>query len=646
MNHAVRKLTLILIDIVLIVFSVCMAYFLRFDFRVREPYFRLIPYVVMSLSFVTVCSFHLFKVYRRIWRYAGINDLLAIVKASLLAVFVFFVAHHYIIHTYLPDMIVPRSIYPLAAIMIAMTSGGIRLLWRIWAESTGRIQPHNRRTLIIGAGEAGRMVVKELRQTQSELYPIAFIDDDEYKFNHEILGVPVLGNRGDIPKIAENYNIEDIIVAMPSASRSEIAEVIEIAKRTNCQIKILPRMEDLLNGKLTVNSIRNVSVEDLLGRDPVKVDLDGISDYLRGQVVLVTGAGGSIGSELCRQISGFRPEKLLLLGHGENSIYEIELELRRKFPELSLEPVIADIQDKARIRQVFAQYRPAVVFHAAAHKHVPLMEKNPAEAVKNNVFGTKNVAECAREFRARRFVLISTDKAVNPTSVMGACKRVAEMIVQSLNTGGGTKFAAVRFGNVLGSRGSVIPLFKKQIEAGGPVTVTHPDMIRYFMTIPEAVQLVIQAGALAEGGEVFILDMGKPVKIDDLAKDLIRLSGLEPGKDINITYTGMRPGEKLFEEILSKEEGAAATKHDRIYVGKPLEISPDELQAALLELNRSLSEANPADDKDAIGVRRALKQIVASYKWQEKGGAPPRASVDEAFRASLEVLAALDHKTT
>jgi FlaA1/EpsC-like NDP-sugar epimerase len=424
------------------------------------------------------------------------------------------------------------------------------------------------------------------------------------------MGLPVIGGREKIPEVIDQYSIQDIVIAIPSAPRSEIAKIIDICKNTKTSTKILPSVADLINGRVSVKSIREVRVEDLLGRDSVEVNLNEIAGYVKDQVVLVTGAGGSIGSELCRQISSYAPKKLLLLGRGENSIYEIELELRKSYPQM-LEALIADIQDRSRMKEVFDLYRPSVVFHAAAHKHVPLMEQNPAEAVKNNIFGTKNVAECADEYGSSHFIMISTDKAVNPTSVMGATKRVAEIFIQGLDRISSTKFVAVRFGNVLGSRGSVIPVFQKQIQEGGPVTVTHPDMVRYFMTIPEAVQLVIQAGALAKGGEIFILDMGEPVKIVDLARNLIRLSGLLPDQDIKIEYTGIRPGEKLFEEILTNEEGISATKHDRILVGKPMNVSWDELQLKLMELQQIVAKDKAANRSGEI--KKLLCDIVPAY---------------------------------
>lgn len=410
-----------------------------------------------------------------------------------------------------------------------------------------------------------------------------------------------------IHKAVEQYDIGQIIIAIPSASKCEMKRIIELCKSTKAKLKLIPILNDLIEGKVSINEIRDVEVEDLLGREPVTTDLHGIAGYVEGKTVLVTGAGGSIGSELCRQVARFRPDRLLLLGHGENSIYNIEMELRRSFPGLALMPIIADIQDMARMDEVFGQYRPQVVFHAAAHKHVPLMERNPAAAIKNNVLGTKNVAQCASKYAAERFVLISTDKAVNPTNVMGATKRLAEMIVQSLSRNSQTVFAAVRFGNVLGSRGSVIPRFKEQIKQGGPVTVTHPDMVRYFMTIPEAVQLVIQAGALAQGGEVFILDMGKPVRIVDLAKDLIRLSGFEPDKDISIEFTGIREGEKLFEELLTDEEGISSTKHDRIYIGKPAVVDAAPLFAEIDRLHEIVMQ------QDLETFRTLLQLVVPGY---------------------------------
>jgi len=641
MYKYIRLATLLIIDAFLLVLSVYVAYLLRFDFAINSEFLRTFPYVFAMFVFLILTSFYLFRIYKRIWQYASAGDLLAIIKGAFLGTGAFFLIHHGIIHNYYPDIIVPRSIYPLTLIIGFLTVAGSRFVWRLLRDSYGKMMPHHRKALIVGAGEAGVMVVKEIRRMNSIQYPVAFIDDNVQKQNYEVMGIPVVGTRHDIPQVVKKFKIDEIIVAIPTASRTEISEIINLCKETGCQIKIVPRVKDLINGNITVNMIRDVSVEDLLGREPVKVDFEELTGYLEGQVVLITGAGGSIGSEICRQVAAILPKQLLILGHGENSIYEIENELRKAYPSLALEPIIADVQEKMRIEQVFREYQPQVVFHAAAHKHVPLMECNPYEAVKNNVFGTRNVAECAHAFGAKRFVLISTDKAVNPTSVMGATKRIAEMILQSINANSNTIFTAVRFGNVLGSRGSVIPVFKRQIEEGGPVTVTHPDMIRYFMTIPEAVQLVIQAGSLATGGEIFILDMGQPVKIAELARDLVRLSGLEPGKDIQIVYTGLRPGEKLFEEILTSEEGATTTKHDRIFVSRPSDISYEELRAGLEEFERvSLWY----DSSDQIKVKRMLKQMVPTYKLHENNQSFDKATVNEQIRATLEMVAALENK--
>lgn len=616
MTYIQRILMLGLLDALIVSVAIILAYFLRFEFQVVQQYFVLLPYVITVHIFLIFIAFNWVKMYRRVWQYASIGELVSLVKATTISEIIFYAIHMTVQIKY-PELVVPRSIYLLSWVLITTGVGTSRLAWRMFRDSYFKIQPHHRRTLIVGAGKAGALIAKELKHaTDSELYPVAFIDDDRSKWDLEVMGLPVLGGREQIPEVVDKYHIQKIIIAIPSASKAETAKVLDICKTTKAKIKILPRVSDLISSKVSVSMIREVSVEDLLGRDPVQVDLEGIANYVTHQVVLVTGAGGSIGSELCRQVCPFNPKKLLLLGHGENSIYDIELELKNSFPGVKLETIIANIQDHLRIREVFDTYRPSVVFHAAAHKHVPLMECNPAEAVKNNILGTKNMAECAHEYGTLRFVMISTDKAVNPTSVMGATKRIAEMFIQGLARVSQTKFVAVRFGNVLGSRGSVIPLFKQQIQQGGPVTVTHPDMVRYFMTIPEAVQLVIQAGALANGGEVFILDMGKPVKIADLARDLICLSGLEPDTDIKIIYTGIRPGEKLFEEILTSEEGISATKHNRIFVGKPGEFSWEELQFMIRKLEQVATKKEALNRPEEI--KELLSQIVPTY-FKENG---------------------------
>lgn len=613
MSYRQRVILLSLFDIVIITLAVISAYLLRFDFNIKTELFIYIPYVIFMHIILILYTFTKLKLYKRFWQYASIGELISIIKGVTLSEVIFFLFHT-IIQKGNPEFVVPRSIYLLSWAFIILSIGGSRFVWRIYHDSYLKIQPYHKRALIVGAGNAGALIAKELKHApDSALYPVAFVDDDLAKQFLEVLGLPIVGMRADIPLIVKKYSIEEIIIAIPSASKSVISEIINLCKTTKANIKILPRVSDIVHGKISLNMIREVNVEDLLGREPVEVDLSGITDYVKDQVVLVTGAGGSIGSELSRQIAPFSPKNMLLLGHGENSIYDIELELRNNYPELELVTLIADVQDRTRLEYLFKEYKPNVVLHAAAHKHVPLMERNPSEAIKNNVFGTKNVAECADQYGVSHFVMISTDKAVNPTSVMGTTKRIAEMIVQNISRRSKTKFVAVRFGNVLGSRGSVIPVFKEQINRGGPVTVTHPDMVRYFMTIPEAVQLVIQAGALAEGGEIFILDMGKPVKILDLARDLIRLSGFEPEKDIDIVFSGIRPGEKLYEEILTDEEGAKATKHDRIFVGKPIDISAEEFTSLIEKLETMIYKRD--QPPSPFEIKRLLLKIVPSYKY-------------------------------
>ena len=465
------------------------------------------------------------------------------------------------------------------------------------------------RVMIIGAGSAGTMIINEmLARRNLKLNPILLIDDRDFKQGKRISGVKVEGKRKDIMRLAEEKDIDTIIIAIPSIDNENKKQILDICRKTNCKIKIIPGIYEIISGEATVSKIKDVELEELLGRDPVVLDSKGISNYLNDKVVLVTGAGGSIGSELCRQIIPFGPKKLILFDIYENSVYDIQNELKSNYPQIDMSVLIGSIRDKARLEEIFNKYKIDVVFHAAAHKHVPLMEDSPKEAIKNNVFGTLNLVKTAHEYEIDRLVLISTDKAVNPTNIMGATKRLCEMIVQSYNTISKTEFVAVRFGNVLGSNGSVIPLFKKQIQNGGPVTVTHKNITRYFMLIPEAAQLVLQAGCFANGGEVFVLDMGKPVKIYDLAVDLIKLSGLEPNRDIKIKITGLRPGEKLYEELLMSEEGLKSTWHNKIYIGKPTFESINSLNKKLDELRELLNE-----DDDKL-IKEKMKQIVPTYK--------------------------------
>ncbi|TYO93251.1 polysaccharide biosynthesis protein [Desulfallas thermosapovorans] len=607
MNGHARLALLLFCDAVLINLSIIIAYIFRFEsLDLTAPhllqYYKIAPMVVL----VYLAFFYVMKLYNRVWAYASISELIAIVQAVTLG------SLGFIALTYLFENLLPRSIILSSWALLILLVGASRLSWRLVVERKKGNGHYGKRTLIIGAGDAGVLVARELKNHDSGLMPVGFIDDDKGKQRMRVLDLPVLGGRQRISLVVKRYNIETIIIAMPSADAQTIRELVAICNQTGLEVKILPGMYQLIDGRVSVSHLRPVKIEDLLHREPVKLNLGEISDYIKGETVLVTGAGGSIGSELCRQVAGFAPKKLVLLGHGENSIHKIWLELSAKYPDLPLGIEIADVRDQPKINYIFQQNRPGLVFHAAAHKHVPLMELHPDEAVKTNIFGTKNLAEAADRAGAKTFVLISTDKAVNPSSVMGATKRMAELIVQHMARISHTRFVAVRFGNVLGSRGSVVPIFEEQIKNGGPVTVTDPEMKRYFMTIPEAVQLVIQAGSMADGGEVFILDMGEPVKIVDLACEMIRLSGLEPEKDIKIKFIGARPGEKLFEELLTAEEGSAATKHKRIFVAKPCLVDIAALEQELLLLAQKTTRIKDED------VFAALAAILPNFKCYRK----------------------------
>ncbi|MEW9698212.1 polysaccharide biosynthesis protein [Paenibacillus sp. SI8] len=599
-----RKISkLVMVDIILVAVSIYTTYYFHYETSyIKENAFELFWYFMILSATLIGVSYYL-NLYNRVWLYASIGEVISILKSTFISALASYIIMLVVSHQYIPYAILIRNFETLLILV-----GGSRFYFRIFKDNYVRSSEVYHRVLIVGAGDCGSMVARELKSNKANgLYPVGFIDDDVKKLHQHVSGLPIFGNREDIHSVVKEQQITDIIIAIPSGSRKVISGIIEICKNTQTKLKIIPRLNDLIEGRVTVNEIRDVEVEDLLGRDPVTVDLEGIATYVTNKRVLVSGAGGSIGSELCRQIAIFNPVELIILGHGENSIYNISMELKDKFPSLVVESIIADVQDKIRIESIFTKYKPQVIFHAAAHKHVPLMEKNPSEAIKNNIFGTRNLVEAADRVKSEIFVLISTDKAVNPTSVMGATKRMAEMIIQSMDKQSETKFAAVRFGNVLGSRGSVIPRFKEQIMAGGPVTVTHPEMIRYFMTIPEAVQLVIQAGSLSAGGEVFILDMDKPVKIVDLAKDLIRLSGLEPNVDVDIEYSGIRPGEKLYEELLTSEEGLSATKHDRIFIGKPVDLSKEQIDLEVSRLEQILKTEVP-------DIRLELAKSVPSFQ--------------------------------
>ncbi|MEK4237806.1 polysaccharide biosynthesis protein [Paenibacillus sp. FSL H7-0714] len=633
-----RIVRLVMLDAGIIAASVWLVFLLRFDFQIPEMYVWMLPWAILIHIAVYAAFSFGFKVYNNIWRYTGMRELLQLLKVSVLTL-VGVIVVNVSTHAVIPSYRLPISIY-FAAGYVFLGIVGLRMVKRLLNdgfETTGVKDAFEGNLLIVGAGKAGILVTKDIKHSRFKfMHPVAFIDDDASKQKLEVMGLPIVGNRNFIPEAVKQLDIAFIIIALPTAPHNDLMEIIEICKSTKAQIKLMPSMTEILDGKMAVNRIREVSVNDLLGRTPVEINTEEIRENLGSECILITGAGGSIGSELCRQLAAYRPKEMLLLGHGENSIYLIEQELRQLYPDQKIQPIIADIQDVSRIDSVFQNFRPTIVYHAAAHKHVPLMEMNPVEAVKNNVIGTRNVAEASAKYGAKRFILISSDKAVNPTSVMGATKRAAEMIINDQNSSSKTVFAAVRFGNVLGSRGSVIPLFKRQIESGGPVTVTHMDMVRYFMTIPEAVQLVIQASVLAQGGEVFVLDMGKPVRIYDLARDLIRLSGLEPDKDIPIVVTGIRPGEKLFEELLTEEEGLMVTNNYRIMISRPQSVSRSELNLVLgvLENLCKRYEFVPS----SYQIKKLLKQLIPSYSgFQEE----PQVATHELERIKSEVHAGI-----
>lgn len=561
MRSRFRHVVLAGIDVCVIALALWTALLIRFDGEIPAVYLQALTTAAPLLIIVRLVTFYLFGLYRSLWRYAGVREVLAVIGAVISGTVVF-----YGLNWAFQLFNLPLSAYAIELMATTLGIGGVRLLVRL-RRIVHSAAPSERRTraLIVGAGDAGSLLVREFEnQPWLGVKVVGLVDDDASKMNRSLHGVRVVGRRSEIPSHVRKYQANQVIIAMPSAPPKVIQETIELCKKSEAQVRILPPINDMIAGKVRAQDVRDVDIEDLLRREPVRTDLEAIAGYLRGRRVLVTGAGGSIGSELCRQVASFGPSELHLLGHGENSIFDIQNELQQTYPNVKLSALIADVQDELSIRRIFEKVRPEVVFHAAAHKHVPLMEFNPDAAVRNNVFGTRNVAEAAAATGAEAFVMISTDKAVNPGNVMGATKRLAEMVVQAMATQSSTRFVSVRFGNVLGSRGSVVPFFKKQIAQGGPVTVTHPEMRRYFMTIPEAVQLVLQAGSIGRGGEVFVLDMGEPVKIVDLAKDLIRLSGYEPGKDIEIVFTGVRPGEKLFEELINDGESVRQTEHEKI----------------------------------------------------------------------------------
>ena len=606
-KRTLRVIFLALVDLVVIQFSAFMALLARFDFSytlLRESMFldallRYAPWFTM----LTVLIFIPFKLYSSLWEFASVDELLHILLAAMAVAVLQFVA----IVLNLVDL--PLSFPMLNAMFLAVLTVLFRFSYRM-ARSIARRRSRRgvqARTMLIGAGSAGMQTLREFETSEnSKNHVVCIIDDDPQKTGRYLNNVKIVGTRRDIAKAAQDYRVEEIVFAIPAAPTQQRKQILKLCQETGCKLKILPGISQLANGEVKVQKIRDVDVLDLLGRDSVQVDLSQIAEYLSGKTVLVTGGGGSIGSELCRQIAGHRPKRLVIFDIYENNAYDIQQELRRTHPGLELITLIGSVRDTERVNMLFETYRPEIVFHAAAHKHVPLMEDSPNEAIKNNVFGTYHVARAADRYGTKTFVLISTDKAVNPTNVMGASKRICEMIVQTMANRSATKFVAVRFGNVLGSNGSVIPLFKRQIAEGGPVTVTHPDIIRYFMTIPEAVQLVLQAGAYANRGEIFVLDMGEPVRIDDLARNLIRLSGFTPDEDIEIRYTGLRPGEKLFEEMLMDEEGLRETANKLIHIGQPIRISEEHFLEQLAQLETACEQNSPQ-------IRALIARIVPTY---------------------------------
>ncbi len=622
-----RRALVVAVHLGLWTLSLLGSFLLRFEFSIPDEYFPILYVWVVALLTIRSVCFASFGMFSGMWRYTGARDLVSLFKAATLSTLVFaaflLLGGQRVFSR--STVVFPRSIFfidwMVTTVLVGGLRFGIRTLWHLASQSaTARNSSDRpRRILVVGAGNAGEMLVREMLKSHTTRYdPVAFVDDDARKMGQRIHGIPVVGAVAQVAEIARAREVEEVVVAVPSASGREMRRVLEACKTAGVPIRTIPGMDQVIDGSVTVSQLRNVAIEDLLGREPVTLDARSISDFLTGRVVMVTGAGGSIGSELCRQIARYRPAQLLLVERAENALFEIHRELIRRFPEVNIVACVADVCDRSRVESLFRTHRPFAVLHAAAHKHVPMMEMNPGEAVKNNVGGTRLLADMAALYDAKHFVLISTDKAVNPTSVMGATKRVAELYVQALSGRSKTRFVAVRFGNVLGSAGSVIPIFREQIAAGGPVTVTHPEMRRYFMTIPEASQLVLQAGAMGKGGEIFVLDMGEPVKIVDLARDLITLSGLRPDHDIEIQFSGVRPGEKLFEELNSVDEQADKTLHPKIFVGRLQAPRFEEVVEGIAGLTSA------AESPSAETVISAMRRLVPEI---QRSDAPPAADV-------------------
>lgn len=632
-NSRNRMILLCCVDILTMIVHPFLSLIFRYEFKyawVPLEYIHSIKsYMVINIV-TTLVIFLLLNLYNSVWTFAGLRELTLIGTACFLSTICQAFGMQILV---LP---VPRSYHIFYFFLLLCTTVLTRFSYRIfWVLKSGLRKPegHVYHTLVIGAGEAGSMIIQELKYSAHlNSKVVGVIDDNPHKKGKLIHGVCIIGGRECILDAAKKYDVDEIILAIPSASPKVTRDILKICNQTTCKLKILPGMYQLITEDVSVSKLRDVSIEDLLGRDPIKVDLESVRGFIEGKCIMVTGGGGSIGSELCRQIAKYKPSRLIIFDIYENNAYDIQQELKLNHPELNLTVLIGSVRNTSRIESVMKTYRPDVVYHAAAHKHVPLMEDSPNEAIKNNVFGTYKTARAADKFGVKRFVLISTDKAVNPTNIMGASKRMCEMIIQTFNRYSKTEYVAVRFGNVLGSNGSVIPLFKRQMAAGGPLTVTHPDIIRYFMTIPEAVSLVLEAGAFAKGGEIFVLDMGEPVKIADLAKNLIRLSGYTLGVDMDIKYTGLRPGEKLYEELLVKEEGIQKTENNLIYIGKPLEFNEVHFLSGLRELEEAAMN-------ESLNVKQIVSEIVPTYHIRQED-----LKRDEAVNKELRELGKISHE--
>ena len=605
-----KILLIMALDVVSTMGSFFLGLWFRYDFSFQEIRAEHLAGFLSAIGpwcAITVVVFACFRLYSSIWAFVSTSEVFRIIGAYLVLAVLGVALFRF------DGFLMPRASMVVGFLISFLCTVAIRFSYRLWRTAQKRISHMThasgvKNVMLIGAGDAGRALALEFNNSDFVKDHLScVIDDNPVKLNKRLCGAPIVGNRYDIPEMVKQYKISKIIFAIPSCSAKTRKEILDICAATGCEVQLLPGIFQMVNGDVSVSKLRRVDPQDLLGRDPIQVNLEEIFDYIHGKVVLVTGGGGSIGSELCRQIAGAGPKQLIIFDIYENNAYDIQMELKRNFPELNLVVLIGSVRNPNRVESVVGRYQPDLIFHAAAHKHVPLMEDSPNEAIKNNVFGTYKLAKAAAKYGVKRFVLISTDKAVNPTNIMGASKRLCEMVVQMMNRESKTEFVAVRFGNVLGSNGSVIPLFKKQIEEGGPVTVTHPDVIRYFMTIPEAVSLVLQAGYYAKGGEIFVLDMGEPVKIDTMARNMIRLSGYEPDVDIKIVYTGLRPGEKLYEELLMKEEGMQETANKLIHIGKPIEMDDEKFRQQLERLDKAC-KAEVSNMKDIVA------EIVPTYK--------------------------------